>query len=263
MVWMGVSAAALCFAVRTFSVQRFWHDEVTLFTRCVEDAPTADFWHYRLGVTLQTRGDLIGARDQFETAVQLAPNYVAALYQLAHVDEAMGDLRGAERVTAERVKRYQHPPLAAYTDLAFAADAAGDEKGVAAALAQAAAMPGGIETAALTRAQLLVRHGDSKGAEQLLRDLLQQDPDDTGTLGNLGAVLLSEHRYAEALAIYQRAASISPPALLFHYQIALTLHQMGRDREARDECARVLAAVPDARPAQALMAEIERNAGSR
>jgi len=45
---------------------------------------------------LRWRGDLAGARTRYERAVALDPNDVVAVYQLAEVLEAQGELQAAE-----------------------------------------------------------------------------------------------------------------------------------------------------------------------
>ncbi|MGH7814389.1 MAG: tetratricopeptide repeat protein, partial [Candidatus Binataceae bacterium] len=97
------------------------------------------------------------------------------------------------------------------------------------------------------------------GAAAALRNLLEREPDNVAALNILGAVMLSEHRYADALAAYERAASIVPRDASLHYRVAIALHAMGRNREALKECAAVLAAVPNNPGAMALRAEIERS----
>ena len=204
---------------------------------------------------------MAGARKEFETAVTLAPNNATYLYDLGRVYEGLGDRRAAAHTIAEGLKRVEHPTPGMYAELALAADAAGDTKSAQAALAQAAALAGGAETAALTRSQMLMRHGDSKGAEQGLRELLGREPENRQALVDLGMVLSSEHRYGEALAIYRRAASGVPHAPMLHYHIALLLHQLGRENEARDECAIAVAQAPGDPNARTLMAVIEHSGG--
>ncbi|HUO06155.1 MAG TPA: tetratricopeptide repeat protein [Candidatus Binataceae bacterium] len=262
-VWAVGLCGVAAFASALFVVQGYWHDDATLFAQCAEVSPASEFWHYRLGVTMMAQGQNAKALPELESAVRLAPNYVAARYQLAQVYDALGDRAGFARATADWVKSFKHPPLEAYTALATADDAAGDAKGADDALKNAEVLPGGIDAAALTRAQLMLRHGDSKRADAALQPMLKREPDDPAVLATYGLVLAAEHRYDEAIATMRRAAELSPPAPMTHYRIAILLHQLGRDREARDECAITLAAAPAARSAQELMADIERSEGVR
>lgn len=262
----GIAAAAVAvvYAVALFPVQYAWHDDVTLFTRSIEVTPDVELFHNRLGTALKVRGDLAGARRELETAVKLEPEAGGSLlYELALVYEALGDRQAAARTMADGLKRIKYPPASGYTQLALIADAAGDTNGAEAALTRAAELPGGAQAAVLARAQIRLLHGDSKGALDGLHELVDRDPDNAEALASLGLALSSEHRYDEALTALRRAASIRPQAPAFHYLIASTLHQMGREAEARDECGIALAAAPNDPNTRALMAAIERSSAAR
>ncbi|HUO04596.1 MAG TPA: tetratricopeptide repeat protein [Candidatus Binataceae bacterium] len=160
---------------------------------------------------------------------------------------------------AEWLKRLDRADTNAYVDLAFAEDAAGDAEGAKAALMWAASLHGSAEVVALADAQLRLRHGDGKRAQGILRELLLRHPNNVRALDALGAALLSEQNYGEALTVYRRALTIDPHAPELHYKIASLLHQLGREREARDECSIALAQAPGDSNARALMAAIERS----
>ena len=170
----------------------------------------------------------------------------------------MGANGAAERAIAIWTERTSHPSPGAYAELAIVADAAGDGQGTATALARAAALPGGAAVAQLAHAQILFRHGDLNGAADLLHGLLARNPDDIPALNVLGAAMLSQHRYDEALAAYQHALSLVPHDASLHFRVAVTLHQMGRNREAMQQCSTILSAVPNNADALALEAEIRR-----
>ncbi|HVN64919.1 MAG TPA: tetratricopeptide repeat protein, partial [Candidatus Binataceae bacterium] len=155
------------------------------------------------------------------------------------------------------------PPAYGYAYLALVADAAGDAKESDAALAQASKLPDGDETAALTRAQLQFIHGDHSGAETAMRELIRRHPSNSDALAALGAALSSDSRYPEALGAYSRASAIARHDANLHYQAAMLLHALGRDREAREQCASALKIVPDNAAALGLMAELERGAAAR
>ncbi|MGH7814602.1 MAG: tetratricopeptide repeat protein [Candidatus Binataceae bacterium] len=259
----GAVAVAACYAVVLYQVQRYWRDEVTLFSRCVAISPNVGAWHSRLGLALEARGDYRSARDQLERAIALDP-YTGGnvFYDLGLIDERLGDPKGAAHMMAEGLKRYRHPPLIAFTDVAIAQDAAGDAAGAEATLKQAEQLPGGMETAALARAQLRFLHGDKAGAERVLRKLFAADPNYVPALNVLGTVLMSENKYGEALATYRRAIALAPNDSSLHYGAALTLNRMGHGAQARAECSRALAAAPGNPKALALMAELNRRGGA-
>ncbi|MGH7815590.1 MAG: tetratricopeptide repeat protein [Candidatus Binataceae bacterium] len=259
-VLIGGAAAAIAYAAILFHVEGFWHDETALFTRCVEITPESAFYRNHLGMALEGRGELKLAREEFEIAAKLDPSSGWNLYDLGLVYLGSGNHRAAERAMAEGLAKFKDPPAGAYAELAIVADAAGDSKGMEAALKRTAALPGGAGLAALTRAQIRFAHGDKTGAEKMLRDLLKRDADNPDMLSTLGAVLASQKRYGEALVEFHRAAAIAPNLRSLHYQTALVLHNLHRDREAHTECQAALEANPGDRGAQALMTELNRSA---
>ncbi|HUO05050.1 MAG TPA: tetratricopeptide repeat protein [Candidatus Binataceae bacterium] len=256
-VLIGALAVAAGYSVLLIQIEGLWHDDATLFSRCVTQTPLVEFCHNRMGLALASRGDYAGARGEFEQAAALVPDDGWNLYDLGLVYEHLGDRHTAAVKMAEGLKHAEDPSLDNFIRLAFVADTAGDANLANAALARAADMPGGAEAAALTQAQFRFRHGDNKGAEESARQLLSRDPNNAQALVTLGSALSVEHRYDEALAAYRRTVEISPDAPLIHYMLASTLHQLGRDREAHDECTIAIEAAPNDPNARALMSAIE------
>ena len=186
--WIAMVAVMLIFAALTFHMQRFWHDDVALFERGAEQAPEVEFWHYWLGLALEERKDLEGARRELIKATALAPADARGFYDLSLVDEKLGDLPAAEHAMAQWLRVSNHPPLGGYAKLALIADAAGDPAGSEAALAKAATMPGGVGVAAVVRAQIRYLHGDRSGAEQALREVLRRDPNNAQAQSLIAAI---------------------------------------------------------------------------
>ncbi|MGH7812413.1 MAG: tetratricopeptide repeat protein [Candidatus Binataceae bacterium] len=256
---IGAAIVAAIYAVFLFNVERFWHDNITLYTRCIAATPEVGIWHYRLGRALAARGDFAGARRQLEMTVGLEPNAGGnILFDLGLIEEKLGDSHAAAGDLTEGIRRFTHPRLVAFKDVAIADDAAGDAAGAESMLKRLESMPGGPEVAALARAQLMSIHGDAKGAEAALRKLLNRGPGNPHTMEALGAVLSSERRYGEALGFYRRASAIEPHDSNLHYRICLTLHRLDLDAEARGECALALSSMPSDPDVQALVAELNR-----
>jgi len=92
----------------------------------------------------------------------------------------------------------------------------------------------------------------------VLRDFLRSHPDNAQAMVSLGMTLSAQQRNDEALAIFRNAIAISPQDPTLHYLTALTLHNMGRDREAFSEGSIALAGAPNDPNARALMNAIER-----
>ncbi|HVN63027.1 MAG TPA: tetratricopeptide repeat protein, partial [Candidatus Binataceae bacterium] len=258
----GIAVVLIANAAILFSVQHIWRDDAAYWAWCAENYPHNAANHLLLATALESKGDLTGARRELRVAINITPDYAKALQMLAEVDEKLGLRQLAEQMTIRWFRLLEDPTARQYVKLALAADAAGDEVRAEAALAKVAALPGGATSAAIARAHIDFRHGDKAGAEKVLSELLQRQPDNRDAMLDLAMVLASENRYNDAIAIYRRAASGLPSAPSIHYRIAVLLHQMGRDREARDECAIALKQAPEHAKAQALMAELDRSAST-
>ncbi|HUO05721.1 MAG TPA: tetratricopeptide repeat protein [Candidatus Binataceae bacterium] len=252
-VWIVSGAILTSYAAVLNSVQGYWKDDATVYMRCIELAPKIAFCHSGLATVLKTRGNIAGALSELKTAVNLDPSDGKNLYELGRMHEEAGNRSDAVREMTDGLRLIANPPASGYARLAVAADAIGDSKAADDALAKAAKLPDGANPADLARARLSYRHGDNQAAEQKLREVLKRDPDNAEALSVLGTVLSAEHRYDDALAAVQRAAQLSPDKPMLHYLVALALYQMGRNSEARGECAIALAAEPDDYNARALM----------
>ncbi|HUO05437.1 MAG TPA: tetratricopeptide repeat protein [Candidatus Binataceae bacterium] len=245
-------------------VQWYWRDEVALFSESIAQQPDVAASHAGLGMALIGRGDFAKARHELETAIHLEPNAGDKIYyDLALVDQRLGDSHAAAIQMANWLARAGHPTPGDYVTMALFADAAGDSAGAAAALAKAAAIPaGGTRAASIARAQILFQHGDTKGAEDALRAVLDHNPLDPDAHAALAQVLSAENRPSEALVELKLAVAVAPGDPNLHYQIATLLHQLGRENEAHDECAIVLSAAPYDPNARALMAAIQNSGKS-
>ncbi|MGH7812547.1 MAG: tetratricopeptide repeat protein [Candidatus Binataceae bacterium] len=242
--WIGAGAAmlALGYGAPLFWVQHFWHDDLTAYRRCIQEAPEAEIWHQRLAYSLTDKGDFSAARREFAIARKLNPGDGLNQYHLGRIDENLvrisgkiGAARAAEGEIAAGIRLLPRPPKDAYAQLAMAAAVAGDRPMAEAALDRADKTPDGADIAAMARAQVNFWYRDYAGVERAMREYLKRNPDDPEALVILGRALTEEHRNAEAIAVLEHAATAAPPDSSWHYVIAYGLHQLGRDAEARKE----------------------------
>ena len=91
---------------------------------------------------------------------------------------------------------------------------------------------------------LLSRPADRDEAASHYRRLLQQHPDHTDWLVNLGVALASTGRTEEALGLFQRALEIDPMLHTAHVRLAQLLLNEGKTSQAADHAAAVIAAAP-------------------
>jgi len=259
-VAIAAAALALTYGVILWDTQHFWHDEVTLFSRCVELYPDSAIYHNRLGMAYQERGNLVAAERQLAISLKLAPDDGATLYDLGLVHNRLGRNDEAAKEMARALTLLPNAPPDAYVSLARLYDAIGQERESEAAFKRAEAMPGGMRAAALARARIRLAHQDGAGAERIVRAALERAPDDLDLIVALGGALGLQRRYEEALAEYRRAAVLAPSDQSVRFLAAFTLHNLGRDEEALVQCRVILAASPGDANTRWLMQQIQGSA---
>lgn len=193
-----------------FHVESFWHDEVALFSTCVEMAPRSHLCHNRLGLALKQRGDTKDAEREFVIAQGIEPNDGVDLYnlgllhvQMGRTGEALGELKRALTMLPDA------PPIA-YIDYAKLADSLGKTDERDDALRHAEKLPGGPEATEIGRAQLMIMHNDFVGAESFLRARIARDPGVPDEWTLLGVALIRQGRNDEGLAAYRHSLRLKP-----------------------------------------------------
>lgn len=86
--WVSVGLGAVLlagYAVRTVVRNGDWQDELTLWRKTVETAPTSARAHHNLAVALSLQGDLAAAEASFQRALAADPTYGPAYTGLAEV----------------------------------------------------------------------------------------------------------------------------------------------------------------------------------
>jgi Flp pilus assembly protein TadD len=193
-----------------FHDESFWHDEIALFSTCVEMAPRSNLCHDRLGLALKQRGRAAEAEREFIAAQEIAPDDGANLYNLGLVHIQMGRTREAVGEIKRALAMLPDAPAGAYIELAKFADQAGDSDTRDAALQQAETRPGGDSAAQFGRAQIKFLHNDFTGAESMAREAIAKDPSDADEWTLLGMSLARQGRAEEALAAYQQSLRLKP-----------------------------------------------------
>lgn len=92
------AAVLVALAARTVDRIGDWRDDVSLARAAVETDPGSAEARFNLGVALKDRGDLEGARGQWEAALRADPRHARALTQLGTLSAIRGDYPAAERL---------------------------------------------------------------------------------------------------------------------------------------------------------------------
>lgn len=224
--------------------------------------------HGLIGELMAMRGDIDGAEAEFRQSASDPASedednahipaarraYIKDAYTLYNKglrDQESGRLDQAAAEINEAIERMKRVPAAEfgpialrYVPLVVLYDAKGDQAQVDSLLKRLDSMPEGELAVGLAQAKIRLQHSDKAGAARILSELshrFQQTPE---VLIRLGDVQADLNQNEQALASYQRAneSAIGDPQL--HVAMAKSLHAMGRDREALDQCRLAQAMAP-------------------
>ena len=135
-------------------------------------------------------------------------------------------------------------------------DSIGNQTQVEAVLKEVDSMTIGELAAGLARAKIRLNHSDQEGAKQILQELSARYPTDYDVLILLANLEFNQKHYKEALSYYERAGGGWFGDAPLHLSMAQSLHGMGRDREAGDQCRLAQALAPRDRTIKFSCAEI-------
>jgi tetratricopeptide (TPR) repeat protein len=214
-----------------------------------------------LGEIMAKRGNVAGAELQLRKSMnesnehqdQTSPDrraYVKKtflLYDQGVGDKASGRVNQAiPEITEALDKMTSFPtpeffPISLhYIPLVEIYDSQGDSARVKSLLEKLEYMPEGELAVGLARAEIMLNHNDKRGAEHILLELADKYPNNPQVLIRLGGVQADLNENDQALNSYQRISHwIAHPRV--YASMAKSLHAMGRDREALDQCRLALA----------------------
>jgi tetratricopeptide (TPR) repeat protein len=157
-VYAVVAAAVVSlFGARTWARNADWHDEATLFTVTLRDAPDSAKAQYNGAVALQAAGQLDDAMSHYRRALQIHPDYALAEYAIGHIHTLQGN-DGAALYWYEKALRHASWLTKAHLQIAL----------------------------------LRESRGEYDAAEAALLSGLENEPNDPLLLVNLGAVRLAQ-----------------------------------------------------------------------
>lgn len=228
--------------------------------------PTSRELHQVLGELLARRGDIDGAVSEFaasmnapsdddEIRLAIARNAHnqdgASLYYKGLNDERRGLVNEAISEMTKGLEMMKKDPTPGYIPLAMRYiplvelyDSRGNQAQVEAVLKEMDSMSEGELAVGLARAKVRLNHSDKIGAERILSELAERYPDYPPVLIELGDLQADLSQNEQALISYQKAIPNSIGQAHLHSSIAKSLHALGRDREALDQCRLAMALAP-------------------
>ena len=249
--------------------------------------PSYQELHGLIGELMARRGDIDGAEAEFRQSANDSANedednahipaarraYIKETYELYDKglrDQASGRFDQALAEINEAIDRMKRLPAAEFGPVALRYvpvvalyDAKGDQAQVDSLLKQLDSMPEGELAVGLAQAKIRLQHSDKEGAARILGELAHRFQQTPEVLIRLGDVQADLKQNEQALASYQRAneSAIGDPQL--HVAMAKSLHAMGRDREALEQCRLAQAMAPHDWQAQFACLQIKSEAESK
>jgi protein O-mannosyl-transferase len=167
-------AGVVALSILTWNQVNVWRDSETLWTHAVAAQPSS-LRHFKLGVTLEHRGNFTKAIENFEAALRINPDYADAHSALGFAFAIQGRLRDSFEQFHYALRL--RPPLAtAHTGLGL----------------------------------LLARQGNLSEAADHFHRALDSDPGDAQAHANLGLILKKWGQWGEAATHFGQAAQIDP-----------------------------------------------------
>jgi tetratricopeptide (TPR) repeat protein len=190
--------------------------------------------NFMLGELLQKYKRLESAKDHYARALQQDPSQPIYYVRLGGTYILLGNFEQALVVFQRAAERFSQNADMHYF-VALAARGAADYERAEAALRKSLSLqPNHVDALALLGA-ILSDRGDTAAAEKFLRRAIALNDKHFNAYHDLGRLLVRIRRYSEALPVLQRAATLQPTDADVHYQLYVTLSRLKRNEEADRE----------------------------
>ncbi len=240
----GFAAVALpLLAIQTRRQSATYASMETLWRTTLAKNPHSALAHNNLGNEFHGRGDLEGARRQYQAAVADWPDFAEARYNLGTVLFEQGR---TEAAIPQLEKAFAIEPryAQAHNNLGNALLQQGKEEEALAQYRQALAIQPGYGLAHFNYGRALIAYGDRDGAIAQFRAAVAIQPDFGRAHYNLGELLLHSGAVDEAVEHLRLAARYVPADADFHKGLGMALFRQGRTDEAAAQFARAAALAP-------------------
>jgi tetratricopeptide (TPR) repeat protein len=203
---VGLAVVVAALSVATWRRNAVWDSELSLWSDVVMKSPNRVRGHVNLGLAWQRAGRLDEAEKQYRRALEIAPNYPAAMNDLGNVLRRRGRIAEAETVYQELIERN----------------------------------PRAVEPR-INLGNLAVDRGDFASAEQYYRAALDLAPGDMGAHYNLAKSLEGQGRMAEAVREYELLTGEHPENAQFFNDLGAARILTGDAPEAERDLRRAIA----------------------
>lgn len=214
------------------------------FERAITLQPGFALALLNLGIVLHHQGGSADAVNALEQAIRHNPNMAGAMHYLGLAHTTLGD-RAAARTWFERALEVHPAIVESQLELARLDAAEDDLRGALKRLQKTVSTRADFYPAWRLMGELYVDARDNVRAEQCLRQAQTLRPDDPDVQGALGDVLMRQGRFEEALNCFDRTLKLDPTRIRAHGFRADCLERLHRLDEAREAIEQALALDPD------------------
>lgn len=216
--------------------------------------------NYLIGNTWVTAGHPERARANYLQALEINPDYVSALINLARVDAAAGDLDAAE----SRLTGYLdgHPEnVAVLAAMAQVAEIRGDREAMFAWLQRATEAGPEAPAPKLMLARYYLINADYQNAENLAQEVATAVPDNATVQQVLGLAQLGRGNHEQALVSLGKAAQAKPDSAETRYGLAVAQLAQNDVEGAAASLEKVIELQPENTRAEAMLAGLKIRSG--
>ena len=221
----------------------YWQDGESLFREALAVTKDNALARNCLGVALYQKGDLAGAANEYQQAVNLNPHFSDAYYNLGLLLDKQGQTDAA---VSEFQQALQYKPNRLDAGNQLAADLF--KKGeTGPAIEQYQKTLELNPNSADVRNNLgaaLDKAGQTDAAIAQYQQALRLKPDDADACNNLGIALGKQGRTDEAIGQYQQALRLKPDFASARNNLGGALYKQGRLDEAADQYQQALQLIP-------------------
>ncbi|HYE36838.1 XrtA/PEP-CTERM system TPR-repeat protein PrsT [Methylocaldum sp.] len=208
-----------------------------------------------LGAAYMSKGDADKAREHWEAALKLKPDYATAALNLAKLELSRNKLDAAAQ-RYEQIRQRNPKNLAAHIGLAQIAEMRKDYPQMEKYLKEAREKNPKALQPSLMLSRYFLAQGKPLQALEAARDAESNNPDQPLVLQNLGLAQLANDQGASAVATFKKLVSKVPSNPEYRHQLAQTLYRAGEKQAARTEWEGALKQAPDYVPALLAQAEL-------
>ena len=179
-----------------------------------------------LGEALRRTGDLLGAQQAQEKALQINPKLTEAKLGLALIKKDQGKI--AEVIPELRTIAEEGKSASAYFRLGHLLYEQKDFSGAEAACRQSIALNPNYTEAHYNLGVVLYTQGKLDGAIASYQTAIRINPNFALVHNNLGIALSAQGKLDSAIDSFQTAIRINPNFALIHYNLGITLQAQGK-----------------------------------